>query len=115
GSGVTLFIEPLPVMELANQWRELAMQEQEEVERILREISGRIAPAAKPLNEMLDALALIDFAFARAHLAEDMRAERPEIEAIPEPGKPRNVILLHQARHPLLTGTVVPIDLELGG
>ena len=114
GSGVTLFIEPLAVVDLANQWRELGLQEQQEIEHILRLLSAQIAKASALLNELVEALATIDLAFARAKLAQEMRATRPAIETIPERSHPREVISLQQARHPLLHGHVVPIDVELG-
>ncbi|MSQ24166.1 MAG: endonuclease MutS2 [Chloroflexi bacterium] len=119
GSGATLFIEPLAVVDLGNHWRELGLQEQEEIEHILRELSARVAKTARPLVDLVEALAIIDLAFARAKLAQEMRAERPVIEAIPKfgplHGSRREIVSLQQARHPLLHGEVVPIDVILGG
>lgn len=116
GSGATLFIEPLNIVELANHWRELASQEQEEIEAILRELSARVARVEAAVAETVAALAQIDLALAKAKLAVEMRAERPIVVRVPskfEPPQP--VVDLRQARHPLLHGDVVPIDIGLGG
>jgi DNA mismatch repair protein MutS2 len=107
GSGQTLFIEPLVVVELGNAWREAQLAEQEEVERILDELSTLVAANAGPLRETLDALARFDFWSAKAQLAGEMGAARAETAARPE-------VQLLSARHPGLTGRVVPIDVRLG-
>jgi DNA mismatch repair protein MutS2 len=115
GSGATLFIEPLGVVELANHWRELQSQEEEEIEQILRDLSLRIGRAQTPLVDLVEALATIDLAIARAKLAAEMRAERPTMIPVPpRPAPPEAVVDLRQARHPLLHGEVVPIDVQLG-
>ncbi len=107
GSGQTLFVEPLVVVELGNAWREAIVAEQEEVGRILDELSRLIAVQADPLDATLAALATFDFWAAKAALAADMSANRAEtVERIE--------IELLSARHPGLTGRVVPIDVRLG-
>src|SRR5829696_3166555 len=78
GSGQTLFIEPLVVVELGNAWREAQLAEQEEVERILDEVSALVAANAGPLRETLSALARFDFWCAKAQLAGEMRATRAD-------------------------------------
>ncbi len=107
GSGQTLFIEPLVVVELGNAWREAQLAEQEEVGRILDELSGLVAVHAGPLAETLAALARFDFWAAKAALAADMDGTRAATAE-------RQEILLLSARHPGLTGRVVPIDVRLG-
>jgi DNA mismatch repair protein MutS2 len=107
GSGQTLFIEPLVVVELGNAWREAQLAEQEEIERILDELSALVGANAGPLRETLAALARFDFWSAKAQLAGEMRATRAETT------KQWDVILL-SARHPGLSGRVVPIDIRLG-
>jgi DNA mismatch repair protein MutS2 len=107
GSGQTLFVEPLVAVELGNAWREAQVAEQQEVERILDELSALVAGQAGPLGELLAALSRFDFWSAKARLAEEMDATRAEIGARPE-------IRLRGARHPGLAGPVVPIDVELG-
>jgi DNA mismatch repair protein MutS2 len=107
GSGQTLFIEPLVVVELGNAWREAQLAEQEEVERILDELSALVGANAGPLRETLAALARFDLWAAKAQLAGEMDASRAETATRPE-------LTLLSARHPGLTGRVVPIDVRLG-
>ena len=108
GSGQTLFVEPLVAVELGNAWREAQLAETAEIERILDELSALVAGQAVPLRETLDALARFDFWAAKARLAEEMDAIHAEISPRPE-------IVLLGARHPGLSGRVVPIDVRLGG
>jgi DNA mismatch repair protein MutS2 len=107
GSGQTLFVEPLAVVELGNAWREAQAAEREEVERILDELSALVGATAGPLRESLAALARFDFWLAKAGLAADMDAVRAETGDRPE-------LVLLSARHPGLSGHVVPIDVRLG-
>jgi DNA mismatch repair protein MutS2 len=107
GSGQTLFIEPLVIVELGNAWREAQLAEQEEVERILDELSALIGANVGPLRETLGALARFDLWFAKAQLAGEMRASRA---ATSKDWR----VELYSARHPGLTGRVVPIDIRLG-
>jgi DNA mismatch repair protein MutS2 len=107
GSGQTLFIEPLVVVELGNAWREAQLAEREEVERILDELSALVGANAGPLRETLSALASFDLWSAKAQLAGEMDASRAETATRPE-------VILLSARHPGLTGRVVPIDVRLG-
>ncbi|HET7182764.1 MAG TPA: Smr/MutS family protein [Candidatus Limnocylindrales bacterium] len=107
GSGQTLFIEPLVVVELGNAWREAQVAEQEEVERILDELSALVGANAGPLRETLGALARFDFWAAKGQLAGEMGATRPETTK-------RQEVEFLSARHPGLTGRVVPTDIRLG-
>ena len=107
GSGQTLFIEPLIAVELGNAWREAQVAEAEEVARILDELSAYVAANAEPLRETLGALARFDLWAAKADLAAEMRASRAETTNRPE-------AILLSARHPGLTGRVIPIDIRLG-
>ena len=106
GSGQTLFIEPLVAVELGNAWREAQLKVQAEEERILDELSALVGSQAAPLRETLDALARFDFWASRARLAAELDGIRAETSR-------RDIVLL-SARHPGLTGRVVPIDLRLG-
>src|SRR4029453_13021629 len=108
GSGQTLFVEPLVAVELGNTWREAQIAEQEEIARILDELSALVGANAPALRETLDALARFDFWAAKAQLAGDM-------SAVPAETTDRSEIELLSARHPGLTGRVVPIDARLGG
>jgi DNA mismatch repair protein MutS2 len=107
GSGQTLFVEPLIAVELGNAWREAQAAEQEEVGRILDELSALVAANGEALRETLAALARFDLWAAKAQLASLMDAVRPETADRPE-------VILLGARHPGLTGRVVPIDVRLG-
>ncbi|HXM55191.1 MAG TPA: endonuclease MutS2 [Candidatus Dormibacteraeota bacterium] len=107
-SGATLFIEPLVVVELNNALREVQAQEQEEVERILREVSHDVGIEAESIERAIEALGELDLQLAKARYARLHRAVEPMLNA---DGR----IDLRGARHPLLTGRVVPIDLDLGG
>ncbi|HUV05503.1 MAG TPA: endonuclease MutS2 [Armatimonadota bacterium] len=106
-SGATLFIEPAAVVEMGNDLKELAAKEQQEIERILRRLSGLLKAAAQEIQITLAALARLDFASAKARLSCDMDATEPEVN---HEGK----LDIIKARHPLLKGEVVPIDVELG-
>jgi DNA mismatch repair protein MutS2 len=108
GSGQTLFVEPLVAVEMGNAWRQAQLAEAAEIERILDELSTVVAGQAGPLRETLEALARFDFWSAKARLAEEMDAIPAEIADRPE-------IVLLGARHPGLTGHVVPVDIRLGG
>ena len=108
GSGQTLFVEPLVAVELGNAWRQAQVAERAEIERILDELSILVAGQVGPLRETLDALARFDFWSAKARLAEEMDAIAAEIADRP-------VVVLLGARHPGLTGNVVPVDIRLGG
>ncbi len=107
GSGQTLFIEPLVVVELGNAWREAQLAETAEVDRILDELSAFVAANAPALRETLDALARFDLWAAKASLAADMDGVRAETTDEPQ-------VVLLSARHPGLTGRVVPVDIRLG-
>ena len=78
GSGQTLFIEPLVAVELGNAWREAQLAVEAEEERILDELSALVAAQADALDETLAALATFDFWVARARLAGELDAIRPE-------------------------------------
>ncbi len=108
GSGQTLFVEPLVVVELGNAWREAQAAEAEEVERILDELSALVGAQAALLRETLEALATLDFWLAKARLAELLDGVRAE-------PSPDDALDLRAARHPGLGATAVPIDVRLGG
>jgi DNA mismatch repair protein MutS2 len=116
-SGATLFVEPLAVVELNNQVRQLELAERDEIRRILAELSTEVGAAAEAIRRTVGALAELDLALARARYAEELAAEEPELHAIePQPGRahPGSVLRLRQARHPLLDpATAVSIDLTL--
>jgi DNA mismatch repair protein MutS2 len=106
-SGATAFIEPMAVVELNNQLKEMEIQENDEIERILLYLSGLVANEAQGIknNEIL--LTRLDFVFAKGKLALDMNASKPVFNT-------RGYINIKNARHPLLGKNVVPISVYLG-
>ncbi len=76
-SGATLFIEPLPVVELNNTVRELELQERDEERRILAELSAQIGGFATEIKYGIENLAALDLAFAKAQYAEELQASEP--------------------------------------
>ncbi len=109
-SGATLFVEPLPVVELNNEVRELELAERDEERRILAELSGLVGAHAVELKDGIENLAVLDLAFAKAKYAEEIKAAEPILQPVSEPRLPASVNLLH-ARHPLLDPQlVVPVD-----
>jgi DNA mismatch repair protein MutS2 len=119
-SGATLFVEPLAVVELNNQYRELELAERDEERRILTELSHQVGLQATVILQTVETIAELDLALARGKYAEDLRATEPVLHSFPrhkgalEGLHPGSVIRLFQARHPLLDPqSVVPIDVEL--
>lgn len=106
-SGATVFMEPLEVVEVGNELRETYLRIEDEVERILRDITARIGSFASELDENLRALGVVDFIGARASLAAKMMANPAKII-------PTARMNLRGARHPLIQGNVVPLDIWLG-
>ncbi len=108
GSGSTLFIEPIAVVEAGNELKQWTLKEHREIERILAEFSAKIAPDADLYANNLKILAQVDMIFARAALGRSMHAVMPKLN---ENGK----IHLIQARHPLIDPTkVVPSTIWMG-
>jgi DNA mismatch repair protein MutS2 len=115
-SGATLFIEPLAVVEWNNRYRELELDERDEVRRILAEMSQVVAEHADVLEAMVRVMAELDLAFMCARYAQDMDAAEPQLVSFrrQEGIYPGSTIRLFKARHPLLDpAKVVPIDVEL--
>ena len=107
-TGATLFIEPMSVVKLNNEIRELQLQEAAEIEKILAALSASAAGNCMLLENDLHVLTSLDCIFARGKLALSMNASRPLFNT-------EGRLRLRQARHPLIdAGTVVPIDVSLG-
>jgi DNA mismatch repair protein MutS2 len=128
-SGATFFIEPLTVVEQNNDVRELELEEEKEVRRILSELSDLVADEGPYINRNVQILSQLDFTFAKAKYAIEMEANAPQIvpfqqhraeifASIDEVTKeertiqhPGSVLNFRQARHPLIDPkAVVPID-----
>ncbi|MCX7772476.1 MAG: endonuclease MutS2, partial [Clostridia bacterium] len=107
-SGATVFIEPLAVVEANNEIKALLIREQQEIERILMELTAKVAEIREELVVNLQILARLDFMFAKAKLARDLNAICPRLTD-------KRLIKIKKVRHPLLDKQkVVPIDIELG-
>ncbi len=106
-SGATFFIEPLVVVEMNNRLRELHLAERQEIERILLALSAEVGREALALNLAVELLAEIDLHLAKARYSQLLAGNPPHLNN-------QGRIRLMAARHPLLTGKVVPIDFRLG-
>ncbi len=107
-TGATVFIEPMAVVEIGNELRQLAADEKAEIERILRALSAQVAPEEAAIADDLALLAQLDLAFAKAALAREMNACEPKINDA-------GVIDIRRGRHPLIDPQkVVPLDIRLG-
>jgi DNA mismatch repair protein MutS2 len=108
-SGQTVFIEPMEVVEANNRLRELELSESAEVERILREFSGRCRDLQTGLADDLAVLTALDLIFAKASLASAMKASPPGITD-------ERTVVIKNGRHPLIDPkNVVPVSLAVDG
>ena len=107
-TGSTLFVEPMAVVKLNNDLKELALKEQEEIEKILSGLSNQTALHIAELEEDFQLLTELDFIFARAALSRSCQGSEPVFNE-------NGIISLKQARHPLLDAKkVVPSNIRLG-
>ena len=135
GSGATLWVEPLGTVDLNNEYRGLLMEEQEEIQRILRVLSNLVADQADAIKRVVERMAELDLIFARANYAlvtnaveptflpwrenkqprpPRHRNERDKLPGLPRIMHPGSTIWIKAARHPLLDPrTVVPTNLTL--
>lgn len=115
-SGATLWIEPLHTVDLNNQYRSLQIEEEREIQRILAELSGRVAQHGEALKRIVDRMAELDLSFACARYAMVTDAVEPifapwRSAVHPHPG---SAIWMRAARHPLLDpAVVIPTDFLL--
>ncbi len=106
-SGSTLFIEPMAIVELNNDAKKLALEEREEIYRILTRLSGLIGQEEDEWLQTLQALAHLDLCSAKALLGQTMDAVPPEMNT-------RGEVVIRRGRHPLLAVKPVPVDVHLG-
>ncbi len=107
-TGSTLFIEPIAIVRLNNELRELAIKEQEEIEKVLAELSNQAAEYSESLDYNFVTLSELDFIFARASLSKQMKGSEPIFN---KEGR----LNIKKGRHPLIDSKkVVPIDVMLG-
>ncbi|HZG78558.1 MAG TPA: endonuclease MutS2 [Paenibacillus sp.] len=108
-SGATMFIEPEQVVQMNNKLRELRIQEEREIEKILQRLSAGVAEHTDPLASNVDLLGQLDFLFAKARLAREMKGSLPAMNG-------KGYLRIRRGRHPLIPiENAVPLDIELGG
>ena len=108
GSGATVFVEPLAVVEANNDIRVLQGKEKEEIERILAELSAEVGDYSETTKNNYECLVELNLIFAKAQLAYKMKASVPVLNT-------QGITVLNRARHPLLDPQkVVPTDISLG-
>ncbi|NQS91594.1 MAG: endonuclease MutS2, partial [Chloroflexi bacterium] len=116
-SGATIYVEPQAMVEANNRFRKLELDERDEVQRILAELTARVGEHGPVLQELVETLTRLDLAFGRGRYAIELKAFQPTLRAFPKkpgPGHPGVVLRLFGARHPLLNvKEVVPIDVVL--
>lgn len=107
-SGATMFIEPEQVVQLNNKLRELRIAEEREIEKILQRLTAEVAGEVDSLEENVGLLGQLDFLFAKARLAREMKASLPAVND-------KGYLRIRRGRHPLLSADeAVPLDVELG-
>ena len=107
-TGSTIFVEPMAVVQLNNELRELEIKEKAEIEKILADLSNQAAEYTEVLKNNTDSLALLDFIFAKAALSKEYKCSEPVIGT-------DGIINIKCGRHPLLDAKkVVPINIHLG-
>ena len=107
-TGSTLFIEPMAIVKLNNDLRELEIREEKEIEKVLAELSSQVALESAAIEEDIQLLTELDFIFARARLSRSYNGTEPKFN---QEGR----ISIRKGRHPLLDpARVVPVDIRLG-
>lgn len=108
GSGSTVFIEPMSIVKLNNELKELLIQEEKEIEIVLGNLSSEVGEHTAEIEANYNILVQLDFIFARAALAKKMNATRPEMNT-------DRRINIKKGRHPLIDpAKVIPISVPLG-
>jgi DNA mismatch repair protein MutS2 len=115
----TVFIEPWTTIDVQNELRELAAEERDETERILRTLSSEVGAFESEISRNIELIAEIDLALAKAKYAREAKATEPIIVAAgrsteAEGHEPVGVLRLVEARHPLLKKKAVPLSVEVG-
>ena len=106
-TGATLFIEPFATIELCNEWRELALEEEREASRVLRDLSTLVGSVAEDIERGIESVSRLDLILARARYSARIAGVRPV-------GSGAEGLRLLAARHPLLGDEAVPVDVTVG-
>ena len=107
-TGATVFVEPFTTVELCNEWRELALEEEREVSRVLRDLSSLVGAVAGDIRGANQTTAMLDLALARARYSRRLDAITP---AAATSGQRFRLI---RGRHPLLDSDAVPLTAHIG-
>ena len=107
-TGATLYVEPLQTVEIGNRWRELALEEEREVARVLRELSALVGAARDDIMLGVELTARLDLVLARARFSASL-GETADLAS----DSPRPVVDLVGARHPMLGADAVPVSLRM--
>ena len=116
-TGATLFIEPFASVDLCNQWRELALEEERETQKVLRDLSALVGSASDEINLGTELTARLDFILARARYGKAIGCAAPRTGAVLADGgrgQDRGAADLVGARHPLLGSESVPVTVRVG-
>jgi DNA mismatch repair protein MutS2 len=118
-SGATVFVEPWATVDLGNDLRELVIEEKQEVDRILESLSAMVSGIREDIESDVALLAELDLALAKAQYAQKVGANESVITGAngaqdTTAAVPRGILRQLKARHPLLKGTAVPLDIEIG-
>jgi DNA mismatch repair protein MutS2 len=117
-TGATVFIEPWEIVEQGNDMRQMLIEEQQEIERILDSLSSQVGLIWEDISDSVEILAEIDMTLSKARYAEEIKAVEPVINEgnIADGSEVKGRFFkLVKARHPLLKGGAVPLDIEMGG
>jgi len=116
-TGATVYLEPWTTVDMGNRLRELIVEEQREIERVLRDLSERVAVHAEDINNNIAIAAEIDLILAKARYARSCDGFEARLEGLEDSGSQtgqKRVLRLVNARHPLLGDKAVPLSVELG-
>ena len=116
-TGVTLFVEPFATVELCNTWKELALEEEREVARVLRELSALVGDAADDIQRGAEITAQLDFILAKARYSASLNGVAATTPVSSDGRQPRESgarVRLLGARHPLLGREAIPINVHIG-
>ncbi len=107
-SGMTVFMEPIAIVRLNNRLRELKRKEEEEIYKILQQLTYLIQQEVKTIRDNLKGISILDVIFARAEYSRVIGGIAPDING-------KGLVKIVQGRHPLLQKDAVPIDITTGG
>ena len=113
-TGATVYVEPFATVDLCNRWRELALEERREVERVLYRLSSEVGLHADDISVATEVTARLEFIFARARYGAAIHAIGLPVKINAAEADPAGVLRLSGLRHPLLEESSVPIDVSVG-